>query len=108
MCTFIAPEKVVGAALALSPESRVSESELGELETYIYSKAPHYTLTFSAGSVSHALSAYRDIFSIDANDSFYLVDGENGKASAKRYFLDTMERELLGLITEYFTKKRIA
>ena len=61
MCTFVASEKVVGAALALSPSGRVTGTQLGKLKTYIYQNAPHYTILFSSESINNALSTYRRV-----------------------------------------------
>jgi hypothetical protein len=102
MYTFIESEKVLGAALALSPMGRVTETELGQLETYIYTRAPHYTILFSSVTVRDALSTYRNIFSIDNDDTFIFVDGENSRLRATSYFVNTLEDGFVNLMKEFF------
>ena len=102
MHTFVASEKVVGAALALSPSGRITETQLGQLETFIYTRAPQYTILFSSESVNSALSTYRSVFHMENDESFVLADGENSKRSAINYFVNTLEDHFLSLMREYF------
>ena len=104
MYTFVSPEKVVGAALALSPNGRITESQLGLLEAYIYTRAPHYTILFSSESINDALSIYRSVFCLENDGVFVFADGENSKRSAVIYFVNTLEDDFLSIMREYFSQ----